>query len=110
MQSFDEFLTFMHYLHSPLWESVLRMLNVLCLVIAMLYTCSTTRKKFKCFIVVQIVYFFVIVYYTFIYEYFILRINPEFFYGIILETINFTLPIILVYKVFKGEKQQKNIN
>lgn len=27
MQSFDEFLTFMHYLHSPLWESVLRMLK-----------------------------------------------------------------------------------
>lgn len=106
--SFNDLLTSIHYLHSPLWGSVLHTMNVLSLFLAIFYAISTQNcvKKKRIFIIYQSIYFIVLVAETLVYGPFILRIGSVYFYEFIFELINFALPMILVIIVSRKKRKE----
>lgn len=113
MQTFslNGLLTSIHYLHSPLWGLVLHTMNALSLLLAVLYATSPKNsiKMRHIFIIIQIIYFIILIADALIYGPFILRIGSEYFYEFILELVRFNLPIILVIIVSKRKREEASI-
>ncbi len=106
--SFNELLTSIHLLHSPLWGLALHLMNTLSLLLAVFYAISTKNgaKVRYGFIITQVIYFVILVADALVYGPFILRIGSEFFYEFIIEFVRFILPIIMVIIVFQRNRPQ----